>query len=100
MISVVRDFIERLKSQKMPVVMDISSISPELDKLLRDEHLKALRGMADAADALEERLNELYEAGADDTAAIAALDEAVAIIRRGDLTDTQRVQKLANLFHR
>jgi hypothetical protein len=69
-----------------------------MDKLLREDQAKAHQGMLDAAERIGECLTNLYEIGADDPDAIEVLDQAVAIIRRNDLTDSQRVRKLAALF--
>jgi hypothetical protein len=94
----IREFIDRLRNQQAPALQDVSSIDPEFDKRLREAHQGAVQGMLDAVDGIEERLLGLYEAGADNPAAIGALDEAMAIIRRAGLTDSQRVEELAFLF--
>jgi hypothetical protein len=52
--------------------------------------------MLDAAERIGD--SNLYEFGADDPKAIEVLDQAVAIIRRNDFTDSQRVRALAILF--
>jgi len=77
---------------------DISATLPEMDKSLREEQAKAHQGMLKAAEQIGESLTNLYEIGADDPDAIDVLDHAVAVIRRKDFTDSQRVRALAVLF--
>jgi hypothetical protein len=98
MLEEIQVFIDRLRNQKPPPITDISATWPEMDRWLRVEQAKAHQGMLDTADELEERLRALYEIGADSPYAIDLLDQVVAVIRRGDLTDSQRVRALAILF--
>jgi hypothetical protein len=98
MLDDIQAFIDRLRNQKVLPIADISATWPEMDRSLREDQAKAHQGMLDAAEQIGERLTDLYEIGADDPDAIEALDEAVAIIRRRDFTDSQRVRALAVLF--
>jgi hypothetical protein len=98
MLDEIQDFIDRLRNQKPAPIKDISVTWPEMDRSLREDQAKAHQGMLEASEQLGERLTNLYEIGADDPDAIEVLDQAVAIIRRNDLTDSQRVRELAVLF--
>jgi hypothetical protein len=94
----IQAFIDRLRNQKPPPITDISATWPEMDKSLREDQAKAHQGMLEAAERIGENLTNLYEIGADDPEAIDVLDQAVAVIRRKDFTDSQRVRALAILF--
>jgi hypothetical protein len=98
MLDEIQAFVDRLLNQKPPPITDISATWPEMDKSLREEQAKAHQEMLDAAERIGDSLNNLYELGAGDPKAIEVLDQAVAIIRRNDFTDSQRVRALAILF--
>jgi hypothetical protein len=98
MLDEIQAFIDRLRNQKPPPIKDISATWPEMDRSLREDQAKAHRGMLDAAEGIEEHLRALYENGADSADAIDLLDQVVVIIKRNDLTDSQRVRELAVLF--
>lgn len=98
MLEEIQAFIDRLRDQKPPPIKDISAIWPEMDQSLREDQARADQAMLAAADEIEDHLRALYEDGADSPDAIDLLDQVVAIIRRTELTDSQRIRELAVLF--
>ena len=67
---------------------------------LRAESEQHWRLAMEAADKMEAKIIDLYDAGADVPAAIDLLDEVVAIIRRKDKPQDLRVKEIGQLLQK
>lgn len=100
MIGEIQAFIDRLRSQEPPPINNAPVTDPWVENeraKLRVEQANAHRGMLEAVDGIEDALRRLYAEGADDPLAVDQLDQIVAIIRRKDRGDSERVAEIARL---
>jgi hypothetical protein len=96
MLDEIRSFFEKLREP--PAWPEgVSTIGPN-GRDLRAESERRWRLAMEAADKMEAKIVELYEAGADVPAAIDLVDEVVAIIRRKDKPRDLRLKEIGRLI--
>ena len=100
MLNEIRSFFEKLRQKPAPALPEgVSAIGSDGGDL-RAEPEHHWRLMMQSVDELEAKIVDLYDAGADDSAAIDLIDEVVVIIRRRDKPQDMRVQEIGHVMGR
>ena len=95
MLDEIRSFFEELR-QPFTWPDNLPAIAAGRD--LRAESERHWRLAMQYLDQLEASLLEIYEAGADDPAAIEFFDNVISIIRRRDKSDDDRLREIGKLL--
>jgi len=99
MLDEIRTFFEELRQQPAPLWPEgVPVINPATGEDLRAVSELHWRLQSQCADELEAKIIGLYEAGADNTAAIGIFDEVVAIVRRKTDPHEVRVKEIGRLM--
>jgi hypothetical protein len=95
MLDEIHAFFDGLRSKPKPV---LSSVGHPMAAELRATLDENWRLLLEVLDGMEASLLEIYEAGADDPAAIDFFDKVLSIIRRRDQSDDNRISDIGKLL--
>jgi hypothetical protein len=101
MLEDIRSFFEGLRQEQAPPWPEgVPAIDPATGEDLRALSELHWRLMMQSVDELETKIIDLYDRGADNSAALDVIDEVVAVIRRKAKPQRLRVKEIGQLLQK